>query len=1163
MTHRSHPLALRASVFRSSYGWLVLLALAVCGIDAPPARAEEGETKLGYRVTIVAPRSMKDALESNLDLIRWQTYTDLTAGFLKLLIDDAKEQAREIASAQGYFSPVVTAEISTSESPPLVTLRVEPGEPTRVGAVSIAITGPAADEPAASAAVAALKSGWGLPQGAIFTQAEWDRAKAAAVRTVSAERYASAHLAASEAEIDPDTRVALLSVTIDSGPSFRFGDIDVKGLVKYPESLVRNLASFAPGDLYSQERLDQFIRRVNGTGYFASAQASVETDPSHADAAPVHIAVIEAPSKKLSLGIGFSTDTLYRTQFSYSNANIDGKALQLQSDLRLEGKLQSAALRLLPAPRVPGYSDGYDTKVERTDISGLRTSEFEIGWRRRTTDERNQTGYALRYYLSEQRPTNADNHTAHALYAEYAKTWRKTDDLLAPTRGWMLNAQLGAGPPAVSSEAFGRVILQGINWIPLDRKTQLSLRAEAGAVLAHNRQDIPTQLLFRVGGDTTVRGYAFQSSGPREGDATVGGRYYALGSAEVVRWIGDNWGVAVFVDAGNAADAVRDLRPVYGYGVGARVRTPIGPFRVDVAYGHAAQTSPHVSWLELLMRARTAALSLLSARAAPCAAVAGLIWLARSDSGLRWSVDQLVALSGGALTFEGVEGELSASMRGRRIVFTRDDKRVVASDVTIDWSPRALLSRSVHIERLSAATLEVELAPSNAPPSPPDSLSLPLQVAVDRADIGHLIVTSGGQRHEATALSFAYRGSAADHALTALSVVSEWGRVNGDVSLGAASPFPAQGRLLLLGDAALRNARLDALLSGDLMALGVQVAIDAEGAQAKGRLALTPFAATPWRGIAMEAASVDLARFDAALPKTALAISLDASPEPSGRIRGHVSARNAAPGALDRDRLPLQSLASQFVFADKEVELEQLAIDLGAAGRASGSGRFGAQRSAWQLKVMALDLRGVWSSLRATRLEGSIDARIAGEMQQVRGQLRDKALALAFDADVRPADVNVKSFRLTAGKGAVAGKGSMERGGAQALRAGCDAAGARSGCVRRLSRRVAVRRGEREGYAQTAMGCGDRGASRRSEPLAGRSADRAGADERDSAAGSRRGRARGRGSQSHSRHRRLWPARRRARLRARSAEPRGCREGDAGIPRRGQARVDGTDRRHA
>jgi translocation and assembly module TamA len=126
-------------------------------------------------------------------------------------------------------------------------------------------------------------------------------------------------------------------------------------------------------------------------------------------------------------------------------------------------------------------------------------------------------------------------------------------------------------------------------WVPIDSLTQLTFRADAGAVLASTRDGIPSPLLFRTGGDTTVRGYAFDSLGVKLGNATVGGRYYAVGSAEAIRWIGEAWGLAAFIDAGNATDEVTNFHLAVGYGVGARFRTPLGPFRVDLAYGRDTQ----------------------------------------------------------------------------------------------------------------------------------------------------------------------------------------------------------------------------------------------------------------------------------------------------------------------------------------------------------------------------------------------------------------------------------------------------------------------------------------------------------------------------------------------------------------------------------------------
>jgi translocation and assembly module TamA len=71
----------------------------------------------------------------------------------------------------------------------------------------------------------------------------------------------------------------------------------------------------------------------------------------------------------------------------------------------------------------------------------------------------------------------------------------------------------------------------------------------------------------------------------RQGTAIVGGRRLLVGSAELTHWVSENWGVAGFVDAGNAWDEGVEFNAAVGAGFGARFRTPIGPIRADLAYG--------------------------------------------------------------------------------------------------------------------------------------------------------------------------------------------------------------------------------------------------------------------------------------------------------------------------------------------------------------------------------------------------------------------------------------------------------------------------------------------------------------------------------------------------------------------------------------------------
>ena len=564
----------------ASLRFLLPIFALLLAFEAPaqPAADVEG---LKFRIVIDAPLALRNTLKNGLDLARWESYGDMTPELLEPLLAEARGQAREAAATEGYFSPKIDISVAGEKREQrVVHIKVDPGVPTHVKDVVISIRGDVDD-----ATAARIREQWTLPANQVFQQAAWDAAKKNAVGTLARTRFLGASVRHSQATIDPDAHTASLEVDLETGPAYSFGPIAVRGLSRYSADKVTNLAPFKPGEPYSREEIEVFLRRLNTTNYFASAQVVVDPDPANASAAPVTVSLIEAPSRRLETGIGYSTDTLFNGSINWRDVDLFDSGWRLRSELRLESKVQRLGGSIELPTRRDGWTDSMEAQAERTDIENLVTRGVTVGATRRSIDERRQPAFGASYYYEHQFPADFPPDLARALFARYEYVVRTVDDLLLPRAGAIAALRLGVSVPGASTRSFGRGVAQVLWFHSLGRREDLTLRAEAGAVLANSSEGIPQALLFRTGGDTTIRGYAYQSLGVQRGSAIVGGRYYALGSAEYIHWFAETWGAAAFLDAGNAVDQLASFKAVLGYGVGLRVKSPIGPFRLDVARG--------------------------------------------------------------------------------------------------------------------------------------------------------------------------------------------------------------------------------------------------------------------------------------------------------------------------------------------------------------------------------------------------------------------------------------------------------------------------------------------------------------------------------------------------------------------------------------------------
>jgi translocation and assembly module TamA len=567
---------------------------------------------VSYTVQIEAPRPLDQLLQDNLDLVRWRGNPRLDRDQLQRLIRNTPDQVRTLVATEGYYSPNVTAALDTSGAEPAARVMVDPGRPVLVGDVDLVLQGFEPMTPTAARFDAdALRRRWSLNVGQRFRQADWELAKRSLLRQVMQARYPRAQLTESNATVDPDVHRALLHVVIDSGPEVHFGALRIEGLKRYPAAVITNLNQITPGDDYNEAVLQAYQARLQDTGYFSGVDVSADlsalldesietmTDEQRSAAprpaapagpvtTPVLVRVTENKQKNAAVGLGYSTNTGNRAQVTYDDLDVHG--LRMKSNIILETLRQSARADFYFPTTPKGYNDSFGAGFERNDLQGVRTSVSTAAARRAWGSPLLERSLTLEL-LNEKRQVDGEAVTSSkSVPLTYSITKRALDSLLSPTSGYVINAQLGGAVlPVLTDERFIRATTRFVNYRPIGSASTLILRAEAGAVFSNNKIGVPSTFLFRAGGDQSVRGYAYQQLGVMDGAAVVPGRYLLTGSAEYQYWFKPPYGVALFYDAGNAADTVRELHPKSGYGIGARWRSPVGPINVDVAYGHAVR----------------------------------------------------------------------------------------------------------------------------------------------------------------------------------------------------------------------------------------------------------------------------------------------------------------------------------------------------------------------------------------------------------------------------------------------------------------------------------------------------------------------------------------------------------------------------------------------
>ncbi|WP_432785524.1 Translocation and assembly module subunit TamA [Oligella sp. MSHR50489EDL] len=502
-------------------------------------------------------------------------------------------------ATRGYFDPKVTLEVGEDFEGETWDISIEPGELTHVNSVSNEFTGTIAKSPTYQQRIEGLRKDWGLPKGKVFINKVWSRSKSKLLEDVASRDFYLARMTHSQALIDPDEATADLTTVIDSGPAVRLGHTEVQGIRRVPISLIRRYIRYEPGEEFSQEKLDEWQQTLQSTNFFRGAFVTIKKpdDPGvyEQDEAtlPVLVRVTEGPARIMSAAVGIDDVNTFRVEGVYRQNVVWNQALTLETGASLGLKEQRGYLDIYRAPNYDGTVDSFGIMARHSDYSDEEVTRFALGWKRTNEfklDPASRVEFESRYsaaiaYDAVKRLDQPKFELPNAVVT-YDLLRRDVDSKFDPRSGNLIVLGLGIGADLERGDPFARTSLRAQQWWAVGRRDNITVRAEVGYVHAKSTTRIPDDFGYRTGGAGSIRGYRYFGIGEQSYKSVIGTRALAVAGVEYTHYFNNTFGMAFFVDAGDAARKFKDMKLHVGTGVGARVKTPAGPLFFDIAYGH-------------------------------------------------------------------------------------------------------------------------------------------------------------------------------------------------------------------------------------------------------------------------------------------------------------------------------------------------------------------------------------------------------------------------------------------------------------------------------------------------------------------------------------------------------------------------------------------------
>jgi translocation and assembly module TamA len=497
-----------------------------------------------------------------------------------------EESINDALKALGYYQPVTTFTVEGEEGDHTLLVTIDPGEPVYIYVSDILITGEAKNDVDFIQTV----DNSGLNLGQVLNHGSYESLKSTLQNLALRKGYFDGDFSLNQLEVAPGRHQAMVRLHYDSGQRYSFGVTTIKGS-QIEEKRVRSIIPFKEGDPYLASQIGDLNQSLSNTEWFSSVY--VEPDLNSVGKSrqlPMKVHLSPQVRNQIETSIGYSTDVGVRGKIRWKKPWLNQYGHSLDSAISVSKPEQEATVsykipleQVLKDYYIVKYGlknvDNRDTDSLESNLAFERHWVFDSGWHR--------TIYTR--FLYEEFTQGIQDGSAWLVLPGISFSQTRSRGGTMPMWGDKKAFTIEATDQALTSDAkLLRLQAQGAIIRSLGENHRGVARAEVGAIYTDNFYKLPPSIRFFAGGDNSIRGYGYEEVSPKDSEGYLtGGQFMATTSLEYQYRVVGNWWLATFVDYGDAWIETPDWK--MGAGMGIRWASPVGPVRLDFAWGFDAE----------------------------------------------------------------------------------------------------------------------------------------------------------------------------------------------------------------------------------------------------------------------------------------------------------------------------------------------------------------------------------------------------------------------------------------------------------------------------------------------------------------------------------------------------------------------------------------------